>query len=42
MIAAALTKFDKEPNLLVDALREQLGESGLATLRDLLAAETAD
>ena len=39
VIAAALTKFDKEPKLLADALREELGESGVATLRELLSAE---
>lgn len=39
VIAAALNKFDKEPKLLVDALREQLGESGFATLLSLLAIE---
>lgn len=38
-ITAALTKFDSEPGLLVSALREQLGESGIATLRALLATE---
>lgn len=38
-ITAALTKFDSEPALLVSALREQLGESGIATLRALLATE---
>jgi len=38
-ISVALTKFDKEPRLLADALREQLGESGVATLRELLGAE---
>lgn len=37
-IAAALTKFDTEPRLLVAALHEQLGESGIAMLRELLAA----
>ena len=38
-ISRALSRFDKEPKLLADALREQLGESGVATLRDLLGAE---
>lgn len=37
-IAAALTKFDTEPRLLVAALHEQLGESGIAMPRELLAA----
>lgn len=35
-ITAALTKFDTEPRLLADALRTQLGESGVATLLALL------
>ena len=38
-ISMALSRFDKDPKLLVDVLREQLGESGIATLRDLLGAE---
>ncbi|MCB0939166.1 MAG: ParB N-terminal domain-containing protein [Mycobacterium sp.] len=38
-ISRALSRFDKEPKLLADALREQLGESGVATLRDLLGAD---
>ena len=36
-ITAALTKFDTEPTLLATALRDQLGESGVATLLALLA-----
>jgi ParB family chromosome partitioning protein len=39
VITTALTKFDTEPRLLVTALREQLGESGIAKLREILAAE---
>lgn len=39
MITTALTKFDTEPRLLVTALREQLGESGFARLREMLDAE---
>ena len=35
-IATAVTKFDTEPQLLVTALRDQLGESGVATLLVLL------
>ncbi len=35
-IATAVTKFDTEPQLLVAALRDQLGESGVATLLALL------
>ncbi|MCB1265116.1 MAG: ParB N-terminal domain-containing protein [Mycobacterium sp.] len=38
-ITTALTKFDTEPALLVSALREQLGESGITTLRQLLDTE---
>lgn len=41
MFAAALTKFDTEPRLLVEALREQLGESGITTLLALLASADA-
>lgn len=40
-ITSALKKFDTEPKLLVTALREQLGEEGVATLRQLLADEEA-
>lgn len=35
-IAAAVTKFDTEPQLLATALRDQLGEAGVATLLALL------
>ena len=35
----ALNRFNTEPRLLVTALREQLGESGIATLGELLKAE---
>lgn len=37
VIAAALTKFNTEPTLLATALRDQLGESGVATLLAVLA-----
>jgi ParB family transcriptional regulator, chromosome partitioning protein len=39
MITTALTKFDTEPRLLVTALRDQLGESGIEKLREILVAE---
>jgi ParB family chromosome partitioning protein len=41
-IAAAVTKFETEPQLLATVLRDQLGESGVATLLVLLGGgETA-
>lgn len=41
VITTALTKFDTEPGLLVSVLREQLGESGLARLREILDSTQA-
>jgi ParB family chromosome partitioning protein len=38
-ITTALKKFSTEPELLATALREQLGESGIVTLRELLAED---
>lgn len=35
-IAVALKQFDTEPALLVTALRDQLGDAGIATLREML------
>lgn len=38
-LTVALNRFNTEPRLLVTALREQLWESGIATLGELLKAE---
>lgn len=42
VLATALAKFDAEPNLLADALRNYLGDDGLARLLALLHPEHPD